>query len=136
MKIKTISIVLTLVLTLSLAACGIFGRGSDLKGTSWTLIEINGQPVQDGTTPSLVFEADQASGNSSCNSFSGEYEARNGKLTFGPLASTLMFCEDVVDQEAAFLIALQEADAYQIKNGDLQILDADGQVTLTLAPQN
>ena len=128
--------VLTLVLTLSLAACGIFERDTGLEGTSWSLVEVNGQPVLAGSTPTLVFETDRAGGNGSCNTFGGEYKAENGTLSFGPIFSTLMYCEDFMDQESAYLAALEEASGYQIRGGNLQILNAEGQVTLTLAPLN
>ena len=136
MKTKNILIVLSLALTFSLAACSLFEREPDLEGTSWSLVEVNGEPIVDGTNPSLVFEADRAGGNGSCNSFGGGYNVENGKLTFGPIASTLMYCEGFMDQESAYLAALQEAAGYQIKGGNLQILNADGQVTLTFSPQN
>lgn len=136
MKTKNILIVLSLALTFSLAACGIFERAPDLEGTSWSLIEVNDQPNIDGTDPTLIFEADRVGGNGSCNSFGGDYEVGNGKLTFGPIASTLMYCEGFMDQEAAYLTALQEAAGYQIMGGNLQILNADGQVILTFSPLN
>jgi heat shock protein HslJ len=136
MKTNKILLVITLALTLSLAACGIFGSAQDLKGTSWSLVEINGQPILEGSAPTLIFDSEGVGGNGSCNTFSGGYTVENGALTIGPLASTLMFCENFMDQESAYLTALQEAVGYQIKNGDLQILNADGQVTLTLSPQN
>jgi heat shock protein HslJ len=135
MKTQKILFVLTLVLTLSLAACGSPASIPELNGTSWSLVEINGQPVQADSNPTLIFDADSAGGNGSCNSFGGDYEAKNGKLTFGGIFSTMMYCEDVMDQEFAYLGALENAASYQVKDGMLQILDADGQVTLTLAPQ-
>ena len=135
MQNKRILIALTLVLTFSLAACGILKRDSDLKGTAWSLIEINGQPILEGSAPTLIFEDDQAGGSGSCNTFGGEYNAKNGKLSFGPIASTLMYCEDFMDQETAFLAALGEAEGYLIKAGDLQILGPDGDLMLVFAPQ-
>jgi len=136
MKANKSLFVLTLVLTLSLAACGTSQRDADLENTAWSLIEVNGQPILDGTNPTLVFEDDRAGGNGSCNTFSGDYTAENGKLTFGPIVSTLMFCDGFMDQESAYLTALQEAAGYQIRGDNLEILDAAGQVTLTFAPQN
>jgi heat shock protein HslJ len=136
MKINKSLFVLTLALTLSLAACSLFEQDVDLEGTSWSLVEVNGQPVVDGTAPTLVFEADRAGGNGSCNTFGGDYKVENGNLTFGPIESTLMYCEGSMDQESAYLTALQEAAGYQIKGGNLHILNADGQVTLILSPRN
>ena len=136
MKINQIFFSLSLVLILSLTACGIFGRDTDLAGTAWSLVEVNGQPVVAGSDPTLVFDDSRAGGNASCNTFGSEYTATKEKLTFAPIESTLMYCDGVMDQEAAYLSALQSAAGYQIRGGNLEILNADGQVTLVFAPQN
>ena len=130
MKTYKILFVLTMVLTLSLAACGSPASAPELNGTSWALTEINGQPVLADSNPTLVFEADSAGGHGSCNSFGGDYEVENGKLTFGSIFSTMMYCEDTMEQETAYLAALQNAAGYQMKDGNLLILDADGLVVL------
>ena len=50
----------------------------------------------------LVFTKDgKVSGKTDCNSFGGTYEFSSGTITFGPLASTLMYCEG--SQEADFI---------------------------------
>ncbi len=136
MKINRIFFSLSLMLILSLISCGIFGSEADLAGTAWSLVEVNGQPIVAGSDPTLVFEDGRAGGNASCNSFGSEYTAENGKLTFAPIESTLMYCDGVMDQESAYLAALQEAAGYQISGGNLEILNANGQVTLILAPQD
>jgi heat shock protein HslJ len=135
MKTLKTLFILTLGLIFTLAACSPAAEVPDLEGTSWDLVEINGQPVLEGSDPTLIFEADSIGGNGSCNVFGGEYTAEDGKLTFSNIFSTLMFCEETSDQEAAYLGALEEAASYQVKDGNLQILDADGQVTLTFVPQ-
>jgi len=127
--------VLLLMFALFLAACGASG-GAELEGTSWKLVEIAGHPAVAGSNPTLSFEKGQAGGNGSCNSFGGAYEAGNGKLSFGPLMSTLMYCENTMEQETAYLAALQEAAGYEIRDGILLILDANGQVALIFEPQN
>ncbi len=136
MKTLKTLFILTLGLIFTLAACSPAAEVPDLEGTSWLLLEINGQPVIEGSDPTLVFEDDSIGGDGSCNVFGGEYVAENGELSFSNIFSTLMFCEDTSDQEAAYLGALNEAAGYQVTNGNLQILDADGQVTLTFEPQN
>ena len=139
MKTHKLISLFALVLVLGLAACSAAAHSTDLNGTSWALVEISGQPVVAGSSPTLSFEEEQAGGNSSCNSFSASYEAsQDGKLTFGPPMSTLMACLDsggVMDQETAYLAALQSAAAYQMKDGRLLILNADGDVVLAFEPQ-
>jgi len=51
------------------------------------------------------------------------------QVTIGPLASTMMFCEDpagTMDQEAQYLAALQTAATYQIENNVLELRTTDG----------
>jgi heat shock protein HslJ len=124
-----------LALVLGLAACSGMAPSTDLKGTSWALVEISGQPVVAGSSPTLSFEEEQAGGNGSCNSFGGEYALDNGKLTFGPLMSTMMYCEDTMEQETAYLAALQSAAGYEIQDGFLLILDTDGVTLLKFTAQ-
>jgi heat shock protein HslJ len=135
MKTHKTIFVLALALTIALAACSNTTGVPDLEGTSWLLLEINGQPVLEGSDPTLVFESESVGGDGSCNVFGGEYEIENGKLTISNIFSTLMYCEETSDQETAYLAALQEAVGYQVKNGNLQILNSDGQVTLSFVPQ-
>jgi heat shock protein HslJ len=135
MKTHKLISLFALALVLGLAACSGAAPSMDLKSTSWVLVEISGQPVVAGSSPTLSFDDGQAGGNGSCNSFGGEYTLDNGKLTFGPLVSTMMYCEDTMEQETAYLAALQSATAYQIEEGRLLILDADGVVVLVFEPQ-
>jgi heat shock protein HslJ len=132
---NTYKLVMVLILLLTLTACGSAAPSADLKGTSWALVEISGQPVVADSSPTLSFDDGQAGGNGSCNSFGGEYTLDNGKLTFGPLMSTMMYCEETMDQETAYLAALQSAAAYEMEDGRLLILDADGVVVLVFEPQ-
>ncbi|HAE59481.1 MAG TPA: hypothetical protein DCG54_08235 [Anaerolineae bacterium] len=135
MKTHKLISLFALVLALALTACSAGASTLDLKGTSWALVEISGQPVVAGSSPTLSFEEEQAGGSGSCNSFGGEYTLDNGKLTFGPLMSTMMYCKDTMEQETAYLAALQSAAAYQMEDGRLLILDAEGVVVLTFEPQ-
>jgi heat shock protein HslJ len=135
MKTYKILFALTLALTLSLASCASPSSTPELNGTSWSLVKINDQPVLENSNPTLVFEADSVGGNGSCNSFGGDYETKDSKLSFGALFSTMMYCEDTMEQETAYLAALQDAAGYQVKDGNLLILDTDGQATLTFAQQ-
>ncbi|MEW6094247.1 MAG: META domain-containing protein [Chloroflexota bacterium] len=116
-------------IVLTLTACT--GTGvplADLNGTSWTLTRLNGQPVLDGTQPSLAFADGQASGNASCNGFGGEYTLNGDELTFGALMSTLMACfpEEVMDQESAYFAALAATASFQLEGEMLTLIDEEG----------
>ncbi len=122
---------LWLALAIVLAACGGSAVSPSLAGTSWKLDQIAGQPVEEQTSPTLAFDnKGQVSGNASCNSFGGTYDAEHGKLTFGPLWSTMMACPDsgVMEQEAAYFKALAEAASYTVEGEQLTLMDANGKV--------
>jgi len=131
-----------LVVALFLSACG--GKGSAnqpaLNGTHWVLEQINGSPVIENTLPSLSFQGDkEVGGNASCNRFNGSYEIKDGALTFSPLATTMMACPDpagLMEQEAAYLKALEAAASYRVEDGKLLVSDASGKVVLVFAPQD
>ncbi|MDX9992753.1 MAG: META domain-containing protein [Anaerolineales bacterium] len=129
MKTRNITLFAILILALGLTACGA-SSVTDLKGTSWNLVEIAGQPVLADATPTLVFEDGQAGGNGSCNTFGGEYQQSGNSLTFGTMISTLMYCEGFSDQETAYLTALSESATYQIKADRLTIFNAAGEEIL------
>lgn len=129
---------LFLLAILTLSACAAPGNSSaSLAGTAWNVTAINGNPIVAGSTPSLAFDEEQASGNGSCNSFSGQYSASGDSLSFGPLISTLMACLDngISDQEAAYFAALAAAVKYQAQDNALHIFDKDGNEVITLEKQ-
>jgi heat shock protein HslJ len=104
-----------------------------LVGPSWQLLAYNNgrnavQSVMIGTQPTAMFGADgQISGSGGCNSFSGPYQSTASTLSIGPLASTMMACEQpVMDQETAYLAALERARTYRFDNGRLVLADATG----------
>lgn len=62
----------------------------------------------------VQFHADGSmNGTTDCNSFFGTYTVRETELTFGPIGSTKMFCEN--SQEAEFLRYLAEVGSYMIE---------------------
>ena len=139
MKLKqtlTISTLLLFLTALLLSACTATSSSPNLKNTSWNLTQINGQPIVPNSTPTLAFDSERASGSGSCNSFGGDYTLKGNKLTFGPLMSTMMACLDngIMDQEFAYLAALQTTASYEVKDGNLLLLDAQGKVMAEFSP--
>jgi heat shock protein HslJ len=119
------SILLALSFALIAAACG--SDGSEMPTDhAWQLTNIAGPdgtmtaPAA-GTTPTLAFEDDKATGNASCNQYFGSYDLDGSSITFGPLASTEMFCADpgVMEQESAYLTALQSVDSWAMDDETL-----------------
>ena len=97
------------------------------------------QPVIAGTTLTATFDeaALTVSGNSGCNSFSGSLVPQGGFFTVGPIASTMMACTaaGVMEQEAAFLAALQGTTGYRWTQQTVNNANVitSGQLAYTLA---
>jgi len=107
-------------------------QSQDLAGTSWEVTSYNnGKQAVVGvlaeTSLTAVFGEDGTiSGSGGCNNFNGSYEVDSSSITIGPLASTMMACEqDVMDQEAAFLAALESAATYRVEGTTLEMRTKD-----------
>ncbi|WP_447764986.1 META domain-containing protein [Sphingopyxis panaciterrae] len=76
---------------------------TELAGTSWTFVSIDGVDVAKDRPTSLRFEDDRLSGSAGCNRFSGAYKRADRTLTAGPLMATEMACPGAGStQENAF----------------------------------
>jgi heat shock protein HslJ len=133
---RTTIVLLVLILSALLAACGLAGGGAELEGTSWALVTINGQPPIAGRTPTLRFEDGSLGGNSSCNSFGGDYSVRGSQISFGEMFWTLMACPEggVMEQEQAYMQALGKIEQFELQEGMLVLSGPDGtELIYTLA---
>lgn len=111
---------------------------SSLAGTSWRLVELNGERViPGGEHLTLQFAADgqTVSGYGGCNQFSGPYTQNGALLQFGPLASTRRACEDPAlnTQETAYFQALESTTRYSTEGGQL-LLYCGNQVVARFVP--
>lgn len=90
-----------------------------LEGKKWVLVELRGKPVvqKEGSREGFIqfdMETSTASGNSTCNGFSGGYELKGqNQITFGNIAGTMMACPDMATEQA-FYGVLKQADNYSI----------------------
>ena len=140
MKNKTI--IIFMLLALFLSACNVKGDTTmtTLNDTHWVLEQINGQPVIENTLPTLSFRGNQQfSGNASCNNFFGIFTSEDSTITFSGMGSSKMYCAEpagLMNQEAAYLTALESAKSYQIEDGNLLIIDDAGATVLVFSPQN
>ena len=105
-----------------------------LTGKKWVLQSIDGQAIRltgNQPTPFIQFmpqgEANIASGNAGCNSFTGGYEIGSGELRFGNLASTMMACPEM-ETEALFHQALARVNRFAISGNRLMLYAADVEV--------
>lgn len=106
----------------------------ELGGTSWKATGINNGKggvvsVAAGSTVSLAFGSDgRASGSAGCNNFTASYTADGSSLRFGPAAATRKMCAEagVMEQEAAFLKALESVATSRVEADKLELRTADG----------
>jgi heat shock protein HslJ len=111
----------------------------ELAGTSWKATGINNGKggvvsVAPGATVSLAFGTDgTVSGTAGCNNFTGGYTVEGTTLRFGPAAVTRKMCADagVMQQEAAYLKALESVSTSRVEADRLELRTADGALAAT-----
>ena len=104
-----------------------------LINTYWKLVELNGAAVQAGEGKELhmvLKGQNQLSGYAGCNQFMGSFTTSGNAVSVGPVAATRRMCEGVMDQENAFLLALENASRYRISGDHMSVTDAQGAVTM------
>lgn len=108
--------------------------GDDLDGTTWLAVEIGGRPVLEGVEATASFSDGEVRGSSSCNSYTGEYDAepafpdgsQNPEISITNVGGTEMACEELVmDQEARFVQALLSATTYRIDVDRLEFYEEE-----------
>ncbi len=129
MKSTLLKIIFVLTL-FSLSACAGIGTAASLENTSWQLVSLNGDSPVVNTAPSIAFEDGQVRGNSSCNTYGGEYKLRGDTVEFGMLMSTMMACADpaAMNQEQIYMSFLGEVEHWELRDGQLLFYQGDGDV--------
>jgi polar amino acid transport system substrate-binding protein len=150
---KTVKILIWALAAIAVIACVVLAvvwfinRGGDetpadpLAGTKWQVqsyynaAEAGGMAsVVGGTQLTAEFADGVVSGSAGCNTYHADYTVDGDSLSIGEAVSTMMFCEGIMDQEAAFLAAMQSASSFKLGTGQLQILDDQGQVVVDFVP--
>jgi heat shock protein HslJ len=127
--IRILTLILTTLTFLGLAACAAAGSSLELVGNYWILTELNGEaPVADTTISAEFTEEGRVSGSAGCNSYSTTYTEDGDNLTFAEnIMTTMMACpEPTMMQETDYLKALGATATYQIEEDLLTFFDADG----------
>lgn len=108
------------------------------EATTWVLTGIlqNGgvSSTALGTEVTATLEDGMLAGSAGCNRYSAPVTVDGADVAIGPAASTRMFCaepESVMDQEQAYLAALEQAVRYEISRNMLRLYDAAGLPVLT-----
>jgi heat shock protein HslJ len=125
---------------LAVVGCAITSREAttNLPGTSWLLVDLDGAEPVGETRPHLTFDAEGGvSGSTGCNTFSGEVAIAGPSLTIGSLATTDMACLDpeVAAQEVAFLAALEAVTGYTIDDEGRLVLQGAAPLTFEVGAE-
>ena len=110
-----------------------------LTGATWSVTGYNNgkQAVVStiaGSELTAVFSEDGTiAGSGGVNTYSGAYKAEGDTISIGPLATTLMASGDpaLMEQETAYLAALQSASRFSIKGDKLDLRREDGALAVT-----
>ncbi len=131
---------IALLALLAVAGCAITSRQAttELPGTSWTLVDLDGAEPVGETPPSITFtDEGSVTGSTGCNTFNGEITIDGSELSFGPLATTRMACVDPAasEQEQAFLVAMESVSGYTIDSEGRLVLEGDASLTFEVAAE-
>jgi heat shock protein HslJ len=113
-----------------------------LTGANWSATMINNgkgavSSLVAGSEVSAMFNTNgSVTGKGGCNNYNGPFTTQGNTVKIGPVASTMMACEEaVMQQETAYFNALQNSATYTIRGDTLELRAADGalQVSFVLA---
>ena len=105
-----------------------------LVGTEWVAIGINNGrggvvSAMEGARVTAIFDDEgRVAGSGGCNRFMATFEVDADAIRIGPVAGTRMMCaepEGVSEQEGSYFAALERASTWMIREGRLQLRDAD-----------
>ena len=120
-------------------------KEAPLTGVTWSLISYNnGQGaissvVLDTEITAVFGEDGSLAGSAGCNSYSASYSTDGDTISIGMAATTLMMCAEpagIMEQEAAYLAAIQTAATYEVGSQRLDLVDADGKTMATYGAQS
>ena len=126
-----IRIAFCIFLLLSLSSCDSFkGKNAtvdDLIGTTWSLTKIGSISALRGVDVTLVFDSeDTLSGFSGCNSYESDYSLNGENFNVsGVISSTDSCAENVMDQEANYIIAFEGAETIKLYGDNLVVTTSD-----------
>ena len=120
------------------SAGGATEPAAGLSGVTWRFYDMGNDTLADASKTELRIDPDgKVSGSTGCNRFTGTATIVGTGLTFAPLATTRMACDQpLMKQETAILAALKSVKSFALVGGDrLNLLDAGGQPVARLVSE-
>ena len=103
---------------------------TSLVGPTWVMTSYNNgkggvvSALPDTEVTTISGKTGKLSGSAGCNTYSAPYTVDGNKIKIGPAISTMMACEQpIMDQEAQYLAAIQQAATYNIQGTKLELRD-------------
>jgi heat shock protein HslJ len=115
-----------------------------LVGTTWRLVALDAagtlQPAAGSApiTAQVINEGTlRLSGSAGCNTYNAPLDLSAGGFVVGNVATTRKACQDdaVMQQERRFVAMLARAQTATVREGQLEILDAQGTTILVFAAE-
>lgn len=102
-----------------------------LTDTYWKLVQLGDRAVQIAPRqrhPHLILQSTsgRVGGSGGCNRLMGTFTLNGPSLSFGRMATTRMACPEGMEQESAFLQALEKVTGWQVHGDELKLLDTHG----------
>jgi len=102
-----------------------------LTETYWKLVQLGDRAVQvapNQREPHLILRTtgNRVGGSGGCNRIMGSFTLDGPTLSFGQMAATQMACLEGMEQESAFLQALDKVKGWQAHGDELKLLDERG----------
>ena len=104
-----------------------------LTDTHWILASVGGNPAEEGRRETfLTFKPDGGvAGSTGCNTLGAVYTSDGDLLSFSPVMTTRMYCQEVAKTEQALLIAMDDTRRYVIDGETLQLVSGGGTTLAT-----
>ena len=94
--------------------------------TQWELTELPGLTLPAAAKATLNFaDSLKLSGKSFCNSYGGQAEVADNKISVKNVFSTKMFCQETDAAERAYLHALNQVNSAKVTDNKLYLLNGE-----------
>lgn len=117
MKINVLNWILLLILNSTMLSCGIGNQMPkmgeeivELENTNWTLIK----PKDMEATLTINQNASNMRGYNGCNTYEASITVKNYRIEIGSFMMTERFCDDIDNQDEAYMHQLAKVTDYKV----------------------
>ena len=102
---------------------------------SWSLLQLQGQPLAPGTVITANFSGGQVTGSGGCNSYSAGFSTNGNNVSISyPISGQMACAPEILQQENQFFQVLSSAGSYEINGNNLILRDGSGNTILVFGP--